>query len=64
MLTLGQTARLGTITMTGPAVRHATPDVTDAELRYRVSRVQESLTELKSGLEEMRSQRDAWEATR
>jgi hypothetical protein len=48
--------------MTGPAVRHATPDVTDAELRYRVRRVQESLTELKSGLEEMRSQRDAWEA--
>ena len=47
--------------MTGPAVRHATPHVTDAELRYRVSRVQESLTELKSGLEEMRSQRDAWE---
>src|SRR5262249_10931625 len=62
MLTLGQAARLGTITMTGPAVRHATPDVTDAELRYRASRVQESLTELKSGLEEMRSQRDAWEA--
>src|SRR5262249_46564180 len=62
MLTLGQAARLGTITKTGPAVRHATPEVTDAELRYRVRRVQESLTELKSGLEEMRSQRDAWEA--
>jgi hypothetical protein len=30
MLTLGQAARLGTIPATGPAVRHATTDVTDA----------------------------------
>jgi len=50
MLTLGQAARLGTITMTGPAVRHATPDVTDAELRYRVSRVQESCAEAAAGI--------------
>src|SRR5262245_7295581 len=40
----------------------ATFDVTDAELRYRISRAEESLIELKSALEEMRSQRDAWQA--
>ena len=58
MLTLGQAARLGTVPATGPAARHATPDVTDAELRYWISRAEESLTELKSALEE----RDAWQA--
>jgi hypothetical protein len=56
MLTLGQAARLGTVPATGPAARHATPDVTDAELRYWISRAEESLSELKSALEE----RDAW----
>jgi hypothetical protein len=34
MLTLGQAARLGAVPATGPAERHATPDVNDAELRY------------------------------
>jgi hypothetical protein len=62
MLTRGQAARMTTVTATGPAVRHATPDVTDAELRYRISRAEESLIELKSALEEMRSQGDAWQA--
>jgi hypothetical protein len=57
MLTLGQAARLGTVPATGPSARHATPDVTDAELRYWISRAEESLSELKSALEE----RDAWE---
>jgi hypothetical protein len=56
MLTLGRAARLGTVPATGPATRHATPDVTDAELRYWFSRAEESLSELKSALEE----RDAW----
>jgi hypothetical protein len=50
---------MATVTATGPAVRHATPDVTDAELRWRISRAEESLIELKSALEEMCSQRDA-----
>jgi hypothetical protein len=50
------------VAATGPAVRRATPDVTDAELRYRISRAEESLMELKNALEEMRSQRDAWQA--
>ena len=59
MLTLGQAARLGTVPATGPAVRHATPDVTDAELRHWVSGAEESLIELHSALEDMRSQRDA-----
>ena len=59
MLTLGQAARLGTVPATGPAVRHATPDVTDAELRHCVSRAEENLIELHSALEGMRSQRDA-----
>jgi hypothetical protein len=58
MLALGQAARLGTVTATGPATRHATPDVTDAELRYWVSRAQESLIELKRAPEE----RDAAQA--
>ena len=57
MLTLGQAARLGTVPATGPAGRHATPDVTDAELRYWISRAEERLSELKSAPEE----RDAWE---
>jgi len=47
---------------TVPAVRRATLDVFDAELRYRISRAEESLIELKSALEDMRSQRDAWQA--
>ena len=59
MLTLGQAARLGTVPVTGPAVRHATPDVTDAELRHWVSRAEENLIELHSALEDVRSQRDA-----
>ncbi len=50
------------VAATFPAVRGATPDVADAELRYRISRAEESLIELKSALEEMRSQRDAWQA--
>jgi hypothetical protein len=45
-----------------PAVRRATLHVTDAELRYRISRAEESLIELKSALEDMRSQRDTWQA--
>jgi hypothetical protein len=59
MLTLGQAARLGTVPATGPAVRHVTPDVTDAELRHWVSRAEESLIELHIALEDMRSKRDA-----
>ena len=59
MLTLGQAARLGTVPARGPAVRHATPDVTDAELRHWVRRAEENLIELHSALEAMRSQRDA-----
>ena len=55
MLTLGQAARLGTVAATGPAVRHATPDVTDAELRHWVSRVEKNAIELHS----TRSQRHA-----
>jgi hypothetical protein len=51
-----------TVKVTVPAVRRAIPDVADAELRYRISRAEESLIELKSALEEMRSQRDAWQA--
>jgi hypothetical protein len=47
---------------TVPAVRRATVPVTDAELRYRISRAEESLIELKSALEDMRIQRDAWQA--
>jgi hypothetical protein len=58
MLTLGQAARLGTVPARGPAVRHATPDVTDAELRHWVSRVEENAIELHSAVEDMRSQRD------
>jgi hypothetical protein len=57
MLTLGQAARLGTVPATGPAVRHATPDVTDAELRHWVTRAEENSIELQSALED--SQRDA-----
>jgi hypothetical protein len=57
MLILGQAARLGTVPATGPAAHHATPDVTDAELGYWISRAEESLTDLKSALEE----RDAWD---
>jgi hypothetical protein len=37
---------MATVTATGPAVRHATPDVTDAELRWR---------SLKSGLYQIES---------
>ena len=48
MLTLGQAARLGTVAATGPVVRHATPDVTDAELRHWVSRVEKNAIELHS----------------
>jgi hypothetical protein len=51
-----------TVKLTVPAVRPATLPVTDAELRYRISRAEESLIELKSALEDMRSQRDAWQA--
>jgi hypothetical protein len=51
-----------TVKVTVPAVRRATLHVTDAELRYRISRAEESLIELKSALEDMRSQRDAWQA--
>jgi hypothetical protein len=59
MLTLGQAARLGIVPATGPAVRHATPHVTDAELRHWVTRAEENSIELHSALEDMRSQRDA-----
>jgi hypothetical protein len=59
MLTLGQAARLGSVPATGPAVRHATPDETDAELRHWVTRAEENSIELQSALEDMRSQRDA-----
>jgi hypothetical protein len=45
-----------------PAVRRATLQLADAELRYRIIRAEESLIELKSALEDMRSQRDAWQA--
>jgi hypothetical protein len=62
MLTLGQAARHATVPATGPAVRHATPNVTDAELRYWMSQAEEGLKELKSDLEEMHSQCDAWQA--
>jgi len=62
MLTLGQSARLGAVPATGPAERHATPDVIDAELRYWKSQAEEGLIELKGDLEEMRSQCDAWQA--
>ena len=58
MLTLGQAARLGTVPATGPAVRHVTPDATDAELRYWVSRAEEKLIEVHSAQEDMPSQRD------
>jgi hypothetical protein len=54
------TAPSGTATV--PAVRRATVHVTDAELRYRISRAEESLVELKSALEDTRIQRDAWQA--
>jgi hypothetical protein len=47
---------------TVPAVRRATLDEFDAEVRYRIIRAEESLAELKSALEDMRSQRDAWQA--
>jgi len=40
MLTLGQAARIGTVPATGPAIRHASPDATDAELRYWASRAE------------------------
>jgi hypothetical protein len=50
-----------TVKPTVPAVRRAL-HVTDAELRYRIIRAEESLIELKSALEDMRSQRDAWQA--
>jgi hypothetical protein len=59
MLTLGQAARLGTVPASGPAVRHASPDVTDAELRHWVSRAEENAVESHSALGDMRSQRDA-----
>jgi hypothetical protein len=62
MLTLGQAARLGAVPATGPAERRATPDVTDAELRYRMRQAEERLVELKSELEEMRNQCDASQA--
>ena len=44
------------------AVRRRTLHVTDEELRYRIIRAEESLSELKSALEDMRSQRDGWQA--
>jgi hypothetical protein len=50
------------VKLTVPAVRRTPLHVTDAELRYRISRAEESLIELKSALEDMRSQRDAWQA--
>jgi hypothetical protein len=50
-----------TVKVTVPAIRRAL-HVTDAELRYRIIRAEESLIELKSALEDMRSQRDAWQA--
>src|SRR5262249_35425544 len=50
-----------TVKVTVPAVRRAL-HVTDAELRYRIIRAEESLIELKSALEDMRSQRDTWQA--
>jgi hypothetical protein len=56
MLTLGQAARLGTVPATGPAVRHATPDVTDAELHYWVGRAEQNSVELKSAPEDIRAQ--------
>ena len=49
------------VNVTVPSVRRAL-HVTDAELRYRIIRAEESLIELKSALEDMRSQRDAWQA--
>jgi len=51
-----------TVTAAVPAVRRRTLHVTDEELRYRIIRAEESLSELKSALEDMRSQRDAWQA--
>ena len=45
----------------GAQVRRATLHVADAELRYRIIRAEESLAELKNALEDMRSQRDAWQ---
>jgi hypothetical protein len=50
-----------TLKMTVATVRRALP-VTDAELRCRIIRAEESLIELKSALEDLRSQRDAWQA--
>jgi hypothetical protein len=55
MLTLGQAARLGSVPATGPAVRHATPDETDAELRHWVTRAEENSIELQSALEDMQA---------
>jgi hypothetical protein len=55
-------ARVHPCPATVPAVRRATPEVIEAELRYRIIRAEESLAELKSALEDMRSQRDAWQA--
>ena len=43
------------VNVTVPSVRRAL-HVTDAELRYRIIRAEESLIELKSALEDMRSQ--------
>jgi hypothetical protein len=59
MLILGQAARLGTVPATGPAMRHATPDVTDAELRYWARQAEESLIELKSALEDVQATEQA-----
>jgi hypothetical protein len=55
-------ARVHPFPATVPAVRRATLDEFDAEVRYRIIRAEESLAELKSALEDMRSQRDAWQA--
>src|SRR5262245_59986965 len=49
------------VKVTVPSVRRAL-HVTDAELRYRIIRAEESLIELKSAMEDMHSQRDAWQA--
>jgi hypothetical protein len=42
--------------------RTAEDVMADAELRHRVALAEEKLTELKTALDDMRAQRDAWQA--
>jgi hypothetical protein len=53
MLALGQAARLGSVPANGPVMRHAIPDVTDAELRYWARQAEKGLIELESALEDI-----------